>query len=207
MSAEAPPTLALPLAAPPEEPGPAVVDLLLRPDAFFAQPRPAWRWWGKLAVIVAMGLSVGIDRAEAALMANPDRLKDWSMYWVTVLTGVVIVGPLRWFVGGFWYRTRLRLAGVRKVDRARAQLVFAWSDLVVAVPAVVLTGAATLVADSPHDTPFAWTTTIAAAWSVLVSYRGVRAAFTVSAWKARVWFLIVPAVYFLAIALRMLLRR
>jgi hypothetical protein len=174
---------------------PTLVELVLRPDTFFARPTSKWRWRSKLIAAALMGLSAGVDRADITTI-SARGLEGWEQYWFVVIGTALIVGPIRWFLGGFWFRTRLRLSGARKVDRVRAQNLFALSDLVQAVPSVGLAVLSVLTLSTPEDSPFWWAVLMALVWSVVVSYRGVRGGFSVSVWKARFWFLLVPALFF-----------
>ena len=206
MSGEpAAPAVTPPEAPPAEPPGPALVDLLLRPEAYFSREQPAWRLHTKLAVLVVLGLAVGVNRSDSALPTpRGGGPATWATYWSMALAATALMGPLRWFLGGLWYRTRLRLCGARKLDEAKAQRLFALSDLVHAVPTVVMAMLATVAAPAPGLAEWKLSLLIALVFSIAVSYRGARAAFRLTAWKARAWFLVVPGLFYTIILARIL---
>jgi hypothetical protein len=188
-----------------EAPGPALVDLLLRPEAYFSREQPGWRVVTKLAVLVVLGLASGVGRGDTALpIPRGGEAATWTYYWGLVFATAALMGPVRWFLGGFWYRTRLRLCGAHHVDRAKAQRLFALSDLVHAIPTVAMALLMTLARPAPGWGDWKFSVLAALVFSLVVSYRGARAAFRLSLWKARAWFLVVPGLFYAIVLGRIL---
>jgi len=109
---------------------------------------------------------------------------------------VLLLAPLRWYVGGAWFRLRLRMAGARALDGDRAQAVFVWSDLVSCVPLIALAVVHTLSLPSPEAAPFSPTLLLALLWSTAIQCRGAWTAFSLSRWRAALLFVVLPLVYY-----------
>jgi len=185
----------------------AVVELLLRPGAFFAGREPRVRSKATLGIVVVLGLAMALIGAEKLpVITTADGLSRWlRLFLAQLVVSLLLVGPLYWWLGGLWCLARIRWSGEPEVDRDRASMIFGLSQMVLAVP--VIAWAALDLVLSPAPPWLALTLILAAAWSQFVSYQAVRATFpVVSAWRARVWFLIVPGVAYAALLLRPLWR-
>lgn len=146
-----------------------------------------------LAVAVVMGLELAADR-YGSLVLRVDQRAHIAYFAGILLGSLFIGGPLRYFIGGAVFRLRIRFAGVRKVDLEEARSIFALSEMIRGV--TVLTYTLLDLALSPVRPWLSPTILLAAAWSLVASYQGVRACFPVSPWKARLWFLLVPGLFY-----------
>ncbi len=182
------------------------VDWLLRPERFF--PEGALRV--ATPVIVALVLLVGaasvIDRMDSASLRNliqPDRfnpVEDWQTYWLAVVGGAILAGPLLYYVGGAWYWLRLRWSGAKAPDMLLSRRI---NLLTSAIPAVaILVDSLHLLArfDDPSSASVSGGTAasvfIAPFYSVFVSYRAARSSFDVRRGRALFWFAILPTTLF-----------
>ncbi len=135
----------------------------------------------------------------------PDLVvESWQGYWLFCI-GLGLVGALLYYrIGGWWYHLRLRWAGSAAPDRRLARQVFIFASLVVALPTVLMT-----ILDSfRFPTPIAaergmqwwWFLAIVLPyWSVYTSYRGVRTLFATKLGRCRLWFLILPAAFYIVL--------
>jgi hypothetical protein len=164
---------------------PRAVTLLLDPAAFFAAGVPRLTIGAKLAIIAVMGLS-----------------GDWTMFWGAALGAGVLLGPLNWFLGGALFRLRVRFAGARGCDDREAQGIYALCELVSDVSLLAWTLVATAAFAAPLELPISFTVMIAIGWRLFVGYQGVRARFPVSPWKARLWFIILPGLLYVAVLVK-----
>ena len=173
---------------PPASPGivAGVIDLLLRPAAFFQERRPTIRAKSAFFIVLVMAVELVVDR----VVRRHGRLAPTAFIAGVVVSVLLVAGPLRYFIGGGLCRLRIRFAGARDVDPAEARALFALSELIRSV--TVLTAMLLDLALSPVRPGLSPTFLLAAAWSQFVCYQGVRASFPVSPWKARLWFLLVP---------------
>jgi hypothetical protein len=108
---------------------------------------------------------------------------------------VLLLAPLRWYVGGAWFRLRLRMAGARALDGDRAQAVFVWSDLVSCVPLIAL---ALVHTPAPLAGGGAVLAHPAAGAALEHRHPGRRAwtAFSLSPWRAALLSVVLPLVYY-----------
>jgi hypothetical protein len=177
-----------------------VVDLLLRPGAFFAR-QPKVRGKATLAIVVVLALEIALSRPDKI-----DRITTaygFTRFLASLFVSLFLAGPLYWWLGGLWCLARIRWSGEPAVDRDRASMIFGVSEMVHAVP--VIAWAAIDLALSPARPWMSPTLILAAAWSQFVSYQAVRATFpVVSPWRARVWFLIIPGLVYAGAYWRML---
>lgn len=180
---------------PPRPPGivGGAIDLLLRPAAFFQDRRPTITGKPALIVVVVMGLEIFADRYESVVQ-RLGRASPITALAGLLLSSLFIVGPLRYFIGGAWCRLRIRFSGALDVDPEEARAIFALAEIIRSVALLAYT--LLDLALSPVRPWLSPTILLATAWSQVVSYQGVRATFPVSAWKARLWFLLVPGLFY-----------
>ena len=176
---------------PPASPGivAGAIDLLLRPAAFFQERRPRIRGTSAFVIVLVMGLELAVAQYES-LVQRFGRRASLAGLATALGAALLVSGPLRYFIGGGWCRLRIRFAGARDVDPEEARGLFALSELIRSV--TVLTYSLLDLALSPVRPWLSPTFLLAAVWSQVISYQGVRASFPVSPWKARLWFLLVP---------------
>jgi hypothetical protein len=173
--------------------GAAIVDLLLRPGTFFSRSERAIQGVGAWVVSAVLGLTmVAVSYERFRRSIGP----MWSPLWLygMLLFGLIIVGPLRWQIGVALFRARLRWSHAPSLDRDRSAAIFGFSEMVADVPLLLwVVVDRTLFPVRPGISP---TILLATAWSQFVAYQAVRGVSAVSPWRARVWFLVVPAIFY-----------
>lgn len=136
----------------------------------------------------------------------PYVVESWVGFWLWVLAAGALGGLFLWWVGGWWYRVRLRWSGAENPDARLARLLFVYASFVFAGPKVAATVIQTAVYPD-YATAYATEDWFSLApfiflfWSISTSYLGVRTLFQVTRWKAQVWFVVLPLVYLLALGL------
>jgi hypothetical protein len=183
--------------------------LLFRPSRLFADltPLKAKPMWIIVAWIA--GVAFAIDRTDVVMMrseltgrsGSSLALDSWVSFWPFILIVGAVHGMLVWLIGGWWYRVRLKWSGDPSADPFSARIVFTYTTLITAVPALLVTVIYTFVYESYRaawNSDEAWSSLllIFLVWEFVASYKGVRSAFAVSKWKARFWFLIMPLAFF-----------
>lgn len=112
------------------------------------------------------------------------------------------------FVGGLWYGLRLRFCGVSDPDRGTTRRVLVLSWLVVSVPSlgvmIIETGATETPAEAFASTSLAigtlWLIVLGLlAWSLGISYIATRTIFDARPIPAAIWFIGVPAIWYLLV--------
>jgi hypothetical protein len=149
-----------------------------------------------------------MDRIETRVVlssrSNPiyDVMRqDWLVYWIGAAVLGLLGGAMYYAIGGWWYSVRLRWSGAQNPDRYLARRVYIYSAQAYAVPYLLYTAwesttYASPAAASNADDVWAFLVIAAMFWSIYISYRGVRTAFDVRRWLARLWFLILPGIVY-----------
>lgn len=206
------PPISVPPAPSPFSPR-AIAALFLRPSKFFtvglalgATPNFHLASW-----CVGVGYALGrvdqnLIRARVGLLPNrswerlePALIHSWIGLWVFLLVAGAIGAPLIWYLGGWWYRIRLRWSGASDPDKRQARLVYVYASLVHVLPVVVVLVAQTVLFD---DYAAAWESSeqwsslilIFPFWSCLTGYQGARSVFSVTRGRGVVWFVALPMV-------------
>ena len=209
---------------PPIDAGPSpllpehLVDLFFRPRRFFGGQLALGKTPYALLVAWCYGAAAAIDRIDQNLLRAqfgkprpgweqlaPLVVESWPGFWLFVLASGALGGVFLWWLGGWWFATRVRWSGVAEPDRRLARLVMAYSAFIHAAPAVLAAAISTAVFASyaeafDSDAPYSLILLVFPFWSAAASYAGVREVFGVSGWKPRLWFLILPcALYLVAV--------
>jgi hypothetical protein len=190
-----------------------LVALFFRPARFFADIDLDHRWW-YLPALLAAGVTSASGRVDQNLMREdlgqaragwetlaPYLVESWPTLWAFLLGAGAIYAVGYWYIGGWWYKVRLRWSGAEAPDPRTARLVMVTAGIVTALPALIYMLGQTAVYPSYRaawnsDDLLSVSLVLFPFWSVYASYRGVRTRFDVAKWKSRLWFLILPAVVF-----------
>ncbi len=187
-----------------------LVDLFVRPSRFFSGQLALGRTPYVLLVTWAYGVANAIDRIDTELMRaelgrsrpgweemGPLIAGSWLGFWVWALTFGAFAGAGLWWIGGWWYRVRLRWSGATAPDKRLSRLLYVYSAFVTAGPTVLLALVQTLSFanyQSAYASQDPWTVLflVFPFWSIVTGYLGVRTLFDVRAGAARLWFLVLP---------------
>ncbi|MGH0034893.1 MAG: hypothetical protein ACQGVK_07685 [Myxococcota bacterium] len=182
------------------------VDLHLAPERFFGKRIPTA---STLAAVWTIGAASVIDRIDTMMLRADSSIAlgslqvtdSWAALWLAVVVGGLVVGPLYWALGGWWYALRLRWCGVAGPERREAYRLNLFTNGVAAWPTLLVTLLSTLLYDSYRSASLAvgieWIYLLAPPfWSIWVSYRAVRTGLRVDPRRARLWFAILPSLAF-----------
>ncbi|MEM6451177.1 MAG: hypothetical protein AAF703_12770 [Cyanobacteria bacterium P01_D01_bin.105] len=190
-----------------------LVNLFLATRAFFS-PTAALGNQGYLAIACwIIGTSITMTRLEQELikaeLGRPDvnlnifeLILGWPIFWALALALGLVAGWLFWFVGGWWFRLRLRFSGATNPDPRMSRLVMVYAGLVSALPHLVFVLWWMLLYEN-YLAAYAQDVVLTAVlfalsfWELFVAYRGIRKLFSVDRWRARLWFVILPALMYL----------
>jgi hypothetical protein len=191
-------------------------DLFLRPTKFF-QTVDLTKGKGWLIALWLLGMAstqgqVDKNLLQASLgtprpgweVLGPLIVGSWTVFWLFLLGIGVISAGLLWYIGGWWYNLRIRWSGAIAHDKRAGRLVYVFSGLVSALPSLAYAAIATGLYDSysgawQAEESWSLLLLIFPFWSVIVSYRGIRASFSVMTPRARLWFLILPLVAYILV--------
>jgi len=204
----------------PEEPSPPkraprqgfwLFHLFFRPRVFFSYfPAMVTPFSTAYAALILGVTEVSGRVTEEALKRNfggsgtlpSSVLESWTAYWLACLVLGVVGACFYYVVGGWWFRVRLKWSGVADPDRRLARRLYIFAYLILALPMLVLTILDSFQYARPIDaergSEGGWwiVSLICPFWSVYAGYRGVRTLFPVVRWKARIWFLVLPSLFF-----------
>lgn len=189
-----------------------LADLYLRPRRFFGEVPRGRSSAAALAAAYAVGVAVSLGRVDRVFMQQDlgrpgspfsDAVADsWLVFWGVVLGAGLLSAVLSWYLGGWWYRVRLRWSGMRDAGREDARLLFVYSHLVHALPSVLYAAVCTVLFDSygsawASDEIWSAALLIFPFWGIATSYRGLTLWYAPQRRAlARLWFVILPAVVY-----------
>ena len=182
------------------------LDMVLRPERFF--PEGARKLKPSLLVLLvyALGIAAAMDRIEFSTLrsATPSSLdkigESWSLYWVSVMVGGLVSGPIAYFLGGWWYWLRARWSGAKGPESRLARRVYALTSSIVTLPAIALVALQTAQEADPASMwaggSLAATTLVTPFFSTFVSYRAAVTTFALSRGRALFWFAAFPGLFY-----------
>jgi hypothetical protein len=192
-----------------------LIELLLTPRSYFANR--AFLQDQRAAMIAAYvaGVSGAMDRIDQKMVrldlrgqaGNGDTFiswvaESWLHYWILVLGIGLISAVFIWHLGGWWFKKRVQWSGAADATPHDARRVNILQQLVFTGPAVILGIVQTALYQNYSD---AWNSDSITGmlivamllWSCWTAYCGVTTVFPVQKGKARLWFLILPAIFYL----------
>ena len=190
-----------------------LLDIFVAPGHFFnteaALGKPlnlmfaAWLLGLSSILYVAIGdRLLGITKKGVQSNLPPEVLTSWLSLWSVAIGGGIVVGAFLWVLAGWWFRERVLLSGARRPNLRLSRIVYVYASLVRSLPPLVITLIWTLRYPSYGAVP-AQEIYIAAALSIVFScgelisaYIGVKTLFAVDRWKAGIWFVLAPAVWY-----------
>lgn len=161
-----------------------------------------------------IGISNAVDRIDQKLIktdlgtvtsSNQFMLDAVSGGWFAFFLLVAGIGAFGaffvWLIGGWFYNLRLSWSGAEDFDKVNGRLIYVFSNLVVVIPHLIfLLISATLYQDYvvAFNTEEYWSSLIIIFpfWAIYVSYKAILANFTVVKWKALLWFVILPILFY-----------
>lgn len=187
-----------------------LVSLYVTPSHFFRSFDALARPVILLVATLCLGVASMVDRIEQHMLraemgqsasgwseVSPWLLHSWSTLWLALLVLGALNIPLFWYLGGWWYRLRLKWSGATALDPLRPRLLFVYSSLVYAIPVVLVIIGETILFPNyrlARDAEGSWTLifVLLSFWSVVVSYCGATRTFALARRKALIWFLLLP---------------
>lgn len=191
-------------------------EIFFKPRKFFSDLSILMQRRYVVAVTLVCGCAQAIDRIDQELvkvMLREDAPRsefiqlitdNWLYYWGAVLGYGAIGALFLWWIGGWWYRVRLQWSGAVEPDPRLARVVYIYASFVLAAPTVI----ASLIYMGFYDSYtqafnseeiYSLVLVIFPFWSLITSYIGIRVHFEVSRWRARTWFIILPALLYLLV--------
>lgn len=156
-----------------------------------------------ILAIWIFGMGNAADRLTSSNSSN------WGEVWAIILIGGILAGAVAYYIGGWFYHVRVGWSK-GKGDIETARNIYTFSSLAIAITSV---GAllfnwmaygddyfVTYYSDSSTvDTLFALLALAAIIYSIVISYRAVREVMHVEKGRAIGWFIVAPAIFYVAI--------
>jgi hypothetical protein len=187
-------------------------DLFLKPSRFFARGPQLTKRPEALFVGWTAGISYCINRIDTNVIkaqlgvGRSDQVaaaltESWLAFWFFVLLAAFPSGWIIWHLAGWWYRKRLEWSGAVRPHRELARSVYAYQNLVQAVPGIILVLIYTAVFRNYGE---AWNSDemwssfvlVFVIWSCFTSYFAALTVFHTSRGRAALWFLALPIVLY-----------
>lgn len=187
------------------------MQLFARPRQFFRAGYSLDHRPSLLLVLLCIGINYASGRIDQNIIRSElghsrpgwDQLSplivgSWFGFWSAIVLLGVLGAVGAWYIGGWWYRVRLRWSGDPHADPKQARLVYSYASFVYALPVAVLLVLQTILYRSYAEAWYADSLgslliVVFPFLSCWVSYRGVRSSFCVRSTPAKLWFLVLPA--------------
>jgi hypothetical protein len=180
-----------------------LVLLFFKPAKFFCYIRSLKGRGTHFFLALSYGLAMAID--GAFYRAGPAAKGTWGEFWASTALAGAVGCLLILFIGEWWFTLRLRWSGERNRDRTLVRKVFLCAAQVMALPVIAKTLVGTLLYPDPAAQAAAERPGVLLVfgllpvWLFVVEYIGVRSVFHVGKWRARIWYLALPAILYLLI--------
>jgi hypothetical protein len=178
--------------------------LFFRPKRFFphfiARHHPAVTIllvliWGTVSALER------IDRQYQRGIIPETVLESWPVFIGYLAIAGAFAGGIYYAIGGWWYRLRARWSGAKNPDPYAVRRVYIYAKAVYILPVMCMYIYMTAQSSSPIKfmDMGSFLVGIGAiscfAWSIIVSYMGVRRTFAVRTLPATIWFLVLPGLF------------
>ena len=183
----------------------ALRDLFFAPRRFFSRrlqladrPEVTFVAW-------ICGVAVALERVDG--VSKGALARSWVGTWIFVLLGGILMGALRWAVGGWWYRVRVEWCGEDDPDPLLARCVTVYQDFVLAAPAVLLAAVWTCLysnlAEAASEGAMSMLLIVLFLfWSCITSYFAATTCWPkISRARAALWFLALPLLFYTLLAI------
>ena len=189
---------------------PRLLDLFFSPRSFFNKTIVEGKSYFLKLVTVIVGIAAVMDQVDEQVLkmqagkesAIPYVLETWWAYWAFCIGLGVISSFFIWYFGGWWYRKRLIFSGAELPDPFKARYIYIYASFIHSAPSVLVSLIFTALYSNYLESYIKDTYLSIAVLgfvfiSLITSYIGARTVFVLSKWKARVWLIILPAIYYL----------
>jgi hypothetical protein len=194
-----------------------LLNLFIRPEKFFSSQLAFEKTPYLLFVTLCFGMANVVDRIDSNLMKADygattsstaeiwiGIAQSWITFWLVVLIMGAVSGFFIWLIGGWWYKMRLLWSGAIKPDKEQARYVFIYSSFIYTGPIFLTLLLYTILYPNylvayAEDIIFSSLILVLLFYSIFVSYKGATTVFEVVQWKARLWFILLPIIFYLII--------
>lgn len=189
---------------------PRLLDLFFSPRSFFNKTIVEGKSHFLKLVTAIVGIAAVMDQVDEQIFKMQVGRESsiafvtqtWWAYWAFCIGLGVVSSFFIWYFGGWWYRKRLIFSGAELPDPFKARYIYIYASFIQAAPAVLVSLIYTALYSNYlesfiKDTYLGIAVLVFVFISLITSYIGARTVFVLSKWKARVWLIILPAIYYL----------
>lgn len=189
---------------------PRLLDLFFSPRSFFNKTIVEGKSHFLKLVTAIVGIAAVMAQVEEQVFkmqagkqsAITYILETWWAYWAFCIGLGVVSSILIWYFGGWWYRKRLIFSGAELPDPFKARYIYIYASFIHSAPSVLVSLIFTALYSNylesyVKDTYLGIAVLVFVFISLITSYIGARTVFALSKWKARLWLIILPAIYYL----------
>ena len=159
-------------------------------------------------------IGYGIDRLEKQFLRRDlkgeleqiEFLNNWPVFWLMVSIGGLIGGYIAYLIGGWFYNVRIKWSnGVGDIDKSRG--IYVLSSLFIYSFAIIYTLFQTVLFDIPYESEsdfeffdaIGFFLTYAFIFhGIYISYHGALTFTNIEIGKAKIWFLYIPGIMYIA---------
>ncbi|MEM7185992.1 MAG: Yip1 family protein [Bacteroidota bacterium] len=192
----------------------AWAQLFSNPKSFFIKDRETNDMGLFITAMIIFCLGYGIDRVDRQLVKFDVRgtlddfefLNSWPGYWLVSIVGGAIGGYIAYLIGGWFYNVRVKWSK-GKGDLKYSRRIYLFANFYVYLANVVVSLCATLILPLPYD-PYAEFSAFDGAsavillfmifYSLYISFSGVMATTGADKTRATIWFIVLPAFFYIA---------
>ena len=141
--------------------------------------------------------------AASALGFMVDAAETWGRFWLVAAGFGAVSAVSAWLIGGWFYNLRLSWSGAKDINARHGRIIYIFASLVGLMPHVLLVMGCTFyfrdyISVSKSDGYWPLILLVFPFWSVYVSYEGLTTRFDVVKWKAMLWFVVLPVLFYVA---------
>ncbi|KMT65066.1 hypothetical protein [Catenovulum maritimum] len=189
--------------------------LYFRPSLFFKQLEICSRPLYLIIASWAYGIFHTLDRIDRHLLKEslnrpwpgwelfePVVNMSWLNFWIVLLVIGAPAGVVAYFLGGWWYKIRLKWAGAKQVETHTARYLHIYSQLVMSLPTLLLVLIQSLFYDNYRQawqTDVIWFALFSAFpfWSCFTSYYAASRICQLKRKAALFWLVYAPSIMYI----------
>lgn len=192
-----------------------LLNLFIAPTKFFTSEISLSRTPYYFFVTWIYGMSMIVDRINKELMRMElgkirpgvgefmvSISESWLYFWFWVLIIGAVAGVIIWQFGGWWFGIRIKFSGEKNLDSQKSRLVYVYSSFIHSGPSILFLIIVTFFYSNylktfSSEEMYSTILLIFPFWALICSYLGVTSVFKVTNWKALLWFLVLPGIFYL----------
>lgn len=189
------------------------IKLICHPGDFFSKDFDKEKspyFWFVLLIYGVTGAMDRIDRQFLKLELGKKQnviafLNHWEVYWILAVVSGLLGGLLFYYFGGWFFNLRVKWSE-GSPDIKASRFIYLYSSFIPSFLLFLDAIAGTITRPRPYlpsenegsNWDIFWALAIIAAiyYSIYVSYRGATVIMKLDKWRGRVWFVVLPSIFY-----------